>query len=120
MDPFRDELTAALTRAGELEAENEELRARLDVAEAARKTSAEEARTTVTSSQGVASNMRRENEELREKLEKSATELREANERAAAIVRAGPTAQAQGQIMLAVFGLVFGFALGLAVAYLRH
>ncbi|HEY2367124.1 MAG TPA: hypothetical protein VGH87_12100, partial [Polyangiaceae bacterium] len=85
-DPFRDELTAALTRAGELEAENEELRARLEVAQSAQKTSAEEARTAVTSSQGVASNMRRENEELRDKLAKSAAEVREANDRRAAVV----------------------------------
>jgi regulator of replication initiation timing len=119
-DPFRDELTAALTRAGELEAENEELRARLEVAQSAQKNSAEEARTAVTSSQGVASNMRRENEELRDKLAKSAAEVREANDRTYAAVRNAPNAAAQGQMALLVFTGFIGFVLGLAVAYMRH
>jgi len=120
VEPFRDELTAALARASELEAENEQLRARLAAAESAQKTSAEEAKTAVTSSQGVAANMKRESEELRDKLAKTSAELREANDRAAAIVRAGPVAESQAQLAVGVFGVLFGIILGIVIAYARH
>lgn len=120
MEPFRDELTAALARMGELEAENEELRARLAEAEAAQKASVDEAKTAVTSSQGVAANMKRESEELRDKLAKTSAELREANDRAAAIERAGPVAESQGQVAIGVFAVLFGIALGMMIAYARH
>ncbi|HEX4515321.1 MAG TPA: hypothetical protein VH054_17365, partial [Polyangiaceae bacterium] len=73
-----------------------------------------------TSSQGVASNRRRENEELRDKLAKSAAEVREANDRRAAVVRDSPNAAAQARSTLLVFTTMFGFLIGLAVAYMRH
>lgn len=61
--PFRDELSAALERASELENENEELRVRVGELETSKKTTDENVHETLASNHGVMERMRREQKE---------------------------------------------------------
>ena len=115
-DPFRDQLTAALERVAELEATNEELRVRVDSAEGARKESDTEARTAVSTSHALVTNLQRENAELRDdgaKAQKAVWEVRHAEIASAKAPRKRVLSVDIGMFMAGAFaGVLFGIIVG--------
>jgi hypothetical protein len=117
-DPFRDELAASVARTAELEAENEELRGRLDAVETAKTKGDREAEETIGTSRGLASRLQHEIKELEERLVRVKTE---ANERVARAVQAQSKPTSAPTLPVNSAGvLILTFAVGVVVGYLTH
>lgn len=111
-DPFRDQLTAALERVEELEADNKDLRARVD----SQANTDEEASTAAKTSQAVAANLQRETNELRDELARTQKDLLEARR---APKTAAPLEDRPRSFDIATFGagMFLGAILGIVLGH---